>query len=116
MPRKRTRLVDVIFEICLKKYEDEDWSIKKNLNAQIGAGKTLATIDEDSSTIIMYPRVLSEKDPPLEQTLLHELLHIGMDLDGEYDGSGVTYWLEQYLWRRLTVEQKAVLTKMLEEA
>jgi len=63
----------------------------------------------------MFPRVMDEKDPPLEMTLLHELLHIGLDLDASYDANGVTYWLEKYVWRKLSVEQKAILTGMLED-
>jgi hypothetical protein len=117
MPRRRRTLVDVLFYICCKKFDSEGWSIKKEMTARVGTGKTLAHLDEEEMQVVMFPRVMGDgdPDPPLEMTLLHELIHIGLDLDGDYDGEGITYWLERYIWKRLTVEQKAILTKMLEE-
>jgi hypothetical protein len=116
MPRRRKTLVDVLFTICLTRFVDDGWKLKKSLIARSGAGKTLATTDAEGKAITLCPKIIGENDPPLEMTLLHELIHVGFNLEGKWDINGVTYWLERYMWRKLTVEQKATLTKMIEEA
>ena len=120
----RLRLVDLLFDICLTKWQLEGWRIKKNLRPP-ASNTCLATIDEEELVVEMFPHE-PKKHPPLEQTLLHELLHIGLDLDGLWDRrllndlwnedakKGTTYWLERYLWRRLTQQQKDILTHLLE--
>jgi len=45
--KHRKTLVDVIFGICLTKFTEDGWKIKKSLIAKSGVGKTLAHIDED---------------------------------------------------------------------
>jgi len=110
MTRRKT-LVDVLFTICLTRFSNENWKIKKSLIAKSGSGKTLALVEKAEHSIILFPRVLSEKDPIIECNLLHELLHIGFDLDSDYEP--YIYWLERYMWRKLTVEQKSTLSEMV---
>lgn len=116
----RTTITDVLFDICLTKWTLEEWTLRKELRPPVG-NDNLATCDDEELEVVLYPHD-AERHPPLEQTLLHELIHIGLDLDGLWDRKllsanhqehrkrGTTYWLEKYLWRRLTQTQKGILT------
>ncbi len=114
---KRRTLVDLLFLICVKKFMDGEWVIKKSLLVNPEKKeRLLATTDFTNHVVTMHPKVRGLADPPLEQTLLHELLHLGLDLDEEWDNNGVMLALESYIWRRLTPQQKQYLADMLEEA
>lgn len=120
----RPRLVDLLFDICLWKWHLEGYRINKVLRPPSG-NDNLACIDDEECRVDMFPHD-PKKHPPLEQTLLHELIHIGLDLDGTWDMKllgamwpegkkrGTTYWIEKYMWRRLTAAQRQLLTSLLE--
>lgn len=109
---KRRTLVDILLFICLDKFKNDGWTIIKNLQGSTAKRKLLAETTWETKTIEIFP--VLQGDPPPEQSLLHELIHIGLDLGKEYDTNNITYWLERYMWKRLSGEQKEILKGMLD--
>jgi hypothetical protein len=121
----RPSITDILFDICYYKWLDEGVIILKELRPPAN-NEDLGTVGEEGEEIIctLYPHD-PKKHPEVEQTLWHEMLHIGLDLDGiwdrrlcgklykEKDKKGATYWLEKYCYKRLTTQQKGILTELI---
>ena len=122
----RPSITDILFDICYHKWMDEGVIIRKELRPPPG-NDNLGVVEEIDGAIVctLYPHD-PRKHPPVEQTLWHEMIHVGLELDGLWDRrllgklykekekKGTTYWLEKYCYRRLTAQQRAILTELIE--
>jgi hypothetical protein len=106
---KRKSLHAVILDVLLEKWHDGGWAVHYYLQPDRKDPRMLAQVDEDRHLVHLYPH---PADVPPEKTGLHELIHIGLDLDGEKHREDWAYALEEMMWRRLTKKHKAILHDM----
>lgn len=104
--KRRWAVHTVLLEMLLERWETEGWSVSYSLQPAPREPNLLATPDLISRVVYMYPHPSSV---PPEKTGLHELLHIGLGLSGEKQHEAWTYYLEEWIWCRLTKKHKTRL-------
>ena len=107
---KRPHIASILLAIALKRWEDDRWTVRYNLHPHKGNPRILAEVDFDSRIADVYPHPAGA---PLARTGLHEVCHVGFDLDG--DNETEAYALEEWIWKRLTKKERGKLSAIFEQ-
>lgn len=103
---KRLTVTNAIFEMCLKQWHEEGWTIHWYLQPAKKRPELLATPDTDTHIVHLYPH---PGGTPPEKTGLHEMLHIRFNLSGEKRDEEMVYFFEEWIWKRLGKKQREIL-------
>jgi len=95
-----------LFEMCLAICRSEGWKVHRHLQPHRRDKRRLGEPGYKQKMIKIYPH---PNDVLPEKTGLHELIHVRFDLSGDPRDEEITYFMEEYLWKRLTKKQKAQL-------
>jgi len=85
----------------------------KELAPPKGCNEWGTVASREPPVVVLYPHLPEEGALEVERTLLHELLHIGLDILPEDED--IALGLEGKMWKWLPVRQKRILNTMLQE-
>ena len=106
---KRLTIANVLFNAFMVRWDAEHWEVHYHLQPKRNEPLLLATVDRDTHTVHMYPHPTGSAP---EQSGLHEVIHIGLGLDGDKQHESWTYYMESWLWKRLTKKQRERLLEI----
>lgn len=107
---KRPNIASILFKIAIKRWVDEEWSIRYSLHPNRTNARILATADFNTRIVEVYPHSIGLS---IAKTGLHEICHVGFDLDADREPE--TYALEEWIWKRLTKKEKQQLVEIFEQ-
>lgn len=104
-------LRDQLFAFLLRRWRAEGWAIQPHVTP--ARGNHWASVDEEEHLVHLYPH--DNPDQPPDKTLLHELVHVGLELfnGGSKRDEDTVRRLEELLWPILRPEQKRALRNLL---
>ena len=103
---RRLTIASALFELAVRQWDSEGWSVHYYLQPHRKDAKLLATLDDETKICHIYPH---PNDIPVEKTGLHEMIHRLFDLDGEPHNEAYVYFTEDWLWPRLGKKQRRIL-------
>mgnify|MGYP001563553395 FL=1 len=107
-------MANLLFDIFYAKWERDGWSIVKHVEFDgKNLERLLGLVDIYNHEVHIYPHSKAD-DGPIEKTTLHEMIHVGADLDGEFDDNGMVNRLEKYLWKRINENRRDILRGLME--
>ena len=111
------RLIQLLLGAYRINYEGIGWKVQRSPNRpNTATTRLLETCDPTTRTIILYEQNHRPSDGPLEQTLLHALLHTSFMLSSNPKEERIVLALERLLWPRLPATYHRWLKRLVKGA
>ena len=115
--RTLTRLIQLLLQAYRVNFDGVGWKVQSSSRKPATATtRLLETCDPATRTIVLYSNNHKIADGPLEQTLLHALIHTSFLLSSSPKEERIVLALERILWPRLPKTYQHWLRRLVREA